>query len=110
MPMVSVATSLAHDGLASPVASLDARRGSGSYGVQIPIAVVVDLDLVATSPARQTRAGIGDAISNLSACADWLLAHEVRGEPVDGLAVTLARTGRGGAAAPPGRRSATTGS
>ncbi len=93
IPMVSVATSLAHDGLASPVASLAHDGGRGSYGVQIPIAVVVDLDLVATGPARQTRSGIGDAISNLSACADWLLAHEARGEPVDGLAVTMARTG-----------------
>jgi glycerol-1-phosphate dehydrogenase [NAD(P)+] len=61
--------------------------------VHIPIAVVVDLDFVENGPDRQTQAGIGDAVSNLSACADWELAHEVRGEPLDGLAVTLARTG-----------------
>ena len=35
--------------------------------------------------------GIGDALSNLNAVADWELAHEVRGEPIDGLAVALAR-------------------
>lgn len=93
IPMVSVATSLAHDGLASPVASLAHDGGHGSYGVHIPIAVVVDLDFVARGPDRQTRAGIGDALSNLSACADWSLAHAACGEPVDGLAVTLARTG-----------------
>lgn len=93
VPMVSVATSLAHDGLASPVSSLDHGGGRGSYGVQIPLAVVVDLDFVSRAPDGQIRGGIGDAISNLSACADWELAHRVRGEPVDGLAVTLARTG-----------------
>ncbi len=93
IPMVSVATSLANDGLASPVATLDHDGGRGSYGVHIPIAVVVDLDFVATCPTRQTRAGIGDALSNLNAVADWELAHEVRDEPIDGLAVTLARTG-----------------
>jgi glycerol-1-phosphate dehydrogenase [NAD(P)+] len=38
------------------------------------------------------RAGIGDVVSNLSAIADWELAAADRGEPVDGLAVTLART------------------
>jgi glycerol-1-phosphate dehydrogenase [NAD(P)+] len=38
------------------------------------------------------RSGIGDAISNLSAIADWRLAGRERGEPVDGLAVTFART------------------
>ncbi|HLV58551.1 MAG TPA: iron-containing alcohol dehydrogenase family protein [Natronosporangium sp.] len=93
LPMVSVATSLAHDGLASPTASLWRDGAHGSYGVHIPIAVVVDLDFVARSPDRQTRSGIGDALSNLSACADWELAHRVRGEPVDGLAVALARAG-----------------
>lgn len=92
LPMVSVATSLAHDGLASPTASLTHDGGQGSYGVHTPIAVLVDLDFVASGPQAQTRAGIGDALSNLSACADWELAHAVRGEPVDGLAVTLART------------------
>jgi glycerol-1-phosphate dehydrogenase [NAD(P)+] len=93
IPMVSVATSLAHDGIASPTASLDHDGGKGSYGVHIPIAIMVDLDFVENGPDRQTQAGIGDAVSNLSAVADWELAHQVRGEPIDGLAVTLARTG-----------------
>ncbi|MFI6823701.1 iron-containing alcohol dehydrogenase family protein [Micromonospora sp. NPDC050187] len=93
MPMVTVATSLANDGIASPTASLDHEGGKGSYGVHMPIAVIVDLDFVENGPDRQTQAGIGDAVSNISACADWELAHQVRDEPIDGLAVTLARTG-----------------
>jgi glycerol-1-phosphate dehydrogenase [NAD(P)+] len=93
IPMVTVATSLANDGIASPVASLDHDGGRGSYGVHIPIAVVVDLDFVENGPDRQTQAGIGDALSNLNAVADWELAHQVRGEPIDGLAIALARSG-----------------
>ena len=93
IPMVSVATSLAHDGIASPVASLDHDGGKGSYGVHIPIAVVVDLDFVEAGPDRQNRAGIGELLSNISALADWELSREVRGEPVDGLAATLSRMG-----------------
>lgn len=93
LPMVAVATSLANDGIASPVSSLDHEGGRGSYGVHIPIAVVVDLDFVEDGPERQTRAGIGDAISNLNAVADWELAHQVHGEPIDGLAVALSRSG-----------------
>src|SRR6266545_3260439 len=92
LPMVAVATNLAHDGLASPVASLEHCGRKGSYGVQIPIAVVVDLDYILRSPPAQRRAGIGDAVSNLSAVADWELARQERGERVDGLAVSLART------------------
>ncbi|MEV6598911.1 iron-containing alcohol dehydrogenase family protein [Actinoplanes sp. NPDC051346] len=93
MPMVSVATSLAHDGVASPVASLVNDGVKGSYGVHIPYAVIVDLDFVENGPERVNRAGIGDVISNISALADWDLGREVRGEPVDGLAASLSRVG-----------------
>jgi len=93
LPMVSVATSLANDGVASPVASLVNDGIKGSYGVHIPIAVVVDLDFVDSGPDRVNRGGIGDVISNISALADWELARQVRDEPVDGLAASLARMG-----------------
>jgi glycerol-1-phosphate dehydrogenase [NAD(P)+] len=92
LPMVSVATSLAHDGLASPVASLVEGGRKGSYGVQMPIAVMVDLDYVRRAEPDLRRGGIGDVLSNLSAIADWRLAERDRGEPVDGLAVTFAET------------------
>lgn len=92
LPMVAVATNLAHDGLASPVSSLIHAGGKGSFGVATPLAVVVDLDFVREAPAQMVRAGIGDAVSNLSAVEDWLLAHRERGEPVDGLAIAFART------------------
>ncbi len=92
LPMVAVATNLAHDGLCSPVATLEYPHGRGSFGVSMPLAVVVDLDYVSAAPPRMVSAGIGDAVSNLSAIEDWNLAHRERGEPVDGLAVTFART------------------
>ncbi len=93
LPFVSVATTLTHDGLASPVAILDTAGGRRSFGVMMPIAVVVDLTYVRASPERHTRSGIGDALSNLSAVADWELAAQHRAEPVDGLAAAFARAG-----------------
>jgi glycerol-1-phosphate dehydrogenase [NAD(P)+] len=93
LPMVTVATSLANDGIASPVASLITDGIKGSYGVHIPIAVIVDLDFVESGPDRHNRAGIGDVVSNISALADWELARKVRGEALDGLAASLARMG-----------------
>jgi glycerol-1-phosphate dehydrogenase [NAD(P)+] len=54
--------------------------------------VVVDLDYVRAAPVRMVRSGIGDAVSNLCAIEDWLLAQRERGERVDGLAVAFART------------------
>ena len=76
LPMVAVATSLAHDGIASPVASLEEEGRKGSYGVQMPIGLVVDLDYVQRSEAPMRRSGIGDVVSNLGAIADWRLAAQ----------------------------------
>ncbi len=92
IPMVSVATSLAHDGIASPVSTLTHESGSGSYGVVPPVAVVVDLDRVRRAPTAFAIAGIGDVVSNLSAIADWELSAADTGEPIDGLAVAMARS------------------
>jgi glycerol-1-phosphate dehydrogenase [NAD(P)+] len=92
IPMVAVATNLAHDGIASPVSSLEHESGKGSYGVAMPVAVVVDLDRVRQAPAPLGRAGIGDVISNLSAVADWELAAADTGEHVDGLAAAMSRS------------------
>jgi glycerol-1-phosphate dehydrogenase [NAD(P)+] len=92
IPMVAVATNLAHDGIASPVSSLEHESGKGSYGVVPPVAVVVDLDRVRAGPPRMVRSGIGEAVSDLSAIADWKIAAADRGEHIDGLAVALART------------------
>jgi glycerol-1-phosphate dehydrogenase [NAD(P)+] len=91
LPLVAVPTNLAHDGLCSPVATLDNDAGRGSYGVPNPIAVVIDLDVVREAPARYVRAGIGDAISNINAVADWELSNRVNGEKIDGLAAAMAR-------------------
>jgi glycerol-1-phosphate dehydrogenase [NAD(P)+] len=92
LPMVAVSTNLSHDGIASPVASLEYQGRKGSYGVHIPIAVFVDLDYVSRAPAAMVRSGVGDVVSNLSALADWRLAADERGETVDGLASVFARS------------------
>jgi glycerol-1-phosphate dehydrogenase [NAD(P)+] len=92
LPMVAVATNLSHDGLCSPISTLDNDNGRGSYGVPTPIALVIDLDVIREAPARYVRAGIGDAVSNLSALADWELSHRENAEPIDGLAAAMARS------------------
>jgi glycerol-1-phosphate dehydrogenase [NAD(P)+] len=92
IPMVSVATNLAHDGICSPVASLEHDKGKGSFGVVLPLAMIVDLDYVRSGPENLVRSGVGDVISNFSAVADWELAHTETGDPIDRLALTVART------------------
>src|SRR5947207_2884064 len=84
IPMVAVATNLSHDGIASPVSSLEHESGKSSYGVVPPVAVLVDLDRVRSGPPRLVRAGIGDVVNNLSAIAAWGLArHGLPRTPAD---------------------------
>ncbi|WP_344855402.1 iron-containing alcohol dehydrogenase family protein [Planomonospora alba] len=92
IPMVAVATNLSHDGICSPVASLTHESGKGSFGVPMPLAIVVDLDFVHDAPPALVRSGVGDVLSNLSAIEDWQLGNAERGEPIDGLACSMART------------------
>lgn len=92
MPMISVATNLSHDGICSPTASLEHEKGKVSVGVTMPLAAIVDLDYVRGAPQRLVRAGVGDVLSNFSAVDDWLLAGREQGDPIDRLALTVART------------------
>ncbi|KRV48043.1 dehydrogenase [Wenjunlia vitaminophila] len=92
LPMVAVATNLSHDGICSPVSILDNDAGRGSYGVPTPIGLVIDLEVIRNAPARYVRSGVGDAVSNISAIADWELSHRETGDPIDGLAAAMART------------------
>lgn len=91
IPMISVATNLAHDGVASPVSILENNGGRGSFGVNAPLAVVIDLDAIKMAPDRFIKAGIGDVLSNISAVKDWELAVKENGEKMDGLAASMAR-------------------
>ena len=60
--------------------------------VALVVSVRFNLDYVERSEPVLRRSGVGDVVSNLSAIEDWRLAGRERGEPVDGVAVTFART------------------
>jgi len=73
--VVTVPTSVTHDGISSPVASLSDDSGvRSSVPAATPAAVIIDIDLVEAAPAAMVRAGVGDLLSNLSAVRDWQLA------------------------------------
>jgi len=105
IPMVAVATSLSHDGICSPISTLRHESGTGSYGVAMPVAVIVDLDRVRRAPGSVATAGIGDLVADLSAVADWELAASDLGEKIDGLAVAMARSAAQAVLHQPGRTS-----
>lgn len=81
LPMVAVPTSLAHDGIYSPVASLASDGVRRSLGTTAPAALLLDTALVAAAPAVTRRAGVGDLLSNITAVLDWRLADRCGSDP-----------------------------
>ena len=80
---VSVPTTIAHDGISSPVASLDTDGRRVSHAAAMPAGVVVDTTVINRSPERTLRAGVGDLASNLTALLDWQLADAAGHEAYD---------------------------
>ena len=92
-PVMAVPTTLAHDGISSPVASLiDAHGVKRSLAAVMPAGVVVDTSVIARSPRRHLRAGLGDLVSNLLAIADWRLAEASANDTYDEFSALIAES------------------
>ena len=91
-PFISVPTSAAHDGIASPRASLKHSKGSISKTAVSPLAILADTKVIHKAPYRMIASGCADVISNISAVMDWELAHRLKGEEYSSHAAVLAKT------------------
>lgn len=104
VPCISVPTSLANDGIASPFAVIDPEEtipdlAQVTVRTNTPLGVIVDL-----SPFKQTseeerafvhqmiRSGIGDIVSNVTAVLDWELAARGSSEELDYAALLQSRS------------------
>ena len=90
---VSIPTAISNDGISSPVASLvgkDGRRSSHAAGM--PSGIIMDVAAIAGAPARSVRAGVGDLVSNLTACLDWRMADSAGHERYDAFSAMIAES------------------
>ena len=90
-PYINIPSALSNDAVYSCVARLTKNGKKISLGVQPPMGIIVDIDIINKSPEVLLYAGIADIVSNLSAIQDWLLAHNEKGEPINELAYMLAK-------------------
>jgi glycerol-1-phosphate dehydrogenase [NAD(P)+] len=90
IPFISIPTSAAHDGIASPIAALKDTNGSMSTMAQPPVALLADTDIIGNSPKRYIVSGVGDITAKYTAVRDWSLAHRLRGEYYGEYAASLA--------------------
>lgn len=91
MPYINVPSALSNDAVYSCVARLTKNGKKFSFGVQPPIGIIVDINIINKSPEILLYAGVADIVSNLSAIQDWLLAHNETGEPINELSYMLAK-------------------
>lgn len=91
IPFITIPTTLSNDSLCSAVARLISGGRKRSYSVQPPLGILVDFGVVARSPKKLTLAGVADVISNDSAVKDWMIANKNTGEPIEELALMLAK-------------------
>ncbi|MDR2623335.1 MAG: NAD(P)-dependent glycerol-1-phosphate dehydrogenase [Methanobrevibacter sp.] len=89
---ISIPTSAAHDGIASPLASIKQKnQESLSLYAQAPIGVVADTDIIRKAPFKFLSSGCADVISNYTAIKDWQLAHRLRNENYSESAAALSK-------------------
>lgn len=92
-PFLSIPTTMANDGLASPIAVLKRKDDlPKSLGCAMPSMLLVDTEIMKNSPIQLLKAGIGDTISNYMALLDWEFAVSRGKDEMNGYAYLMSRT------------------
>jgi len=90
IPFISVPTTVSHDGIASPLASIKGSDKPYSVLAQSPLAIIADTGVIAKGPWRFVVSGCGDVIAKFTAVKDWKLAHLEQNEYYGEYAASLA--------------------
>ena len=90
IPFISVPTTVSHDGIASPLASIKGSDKPYSVLAQAPMAIIADTSVIAKAPWRFVISGCGDVIAKFTAVKDWKLAHLEQNEYYGEYAASLA--------------------
>ncbi len=90
IPFISVPTTVSHDGIASPLASVKGSDKPYSILAQAPLAIIADTDIIAKGPWRFVISGCGDVVAKFTAVKDWQLAHQEVNEYYGEYAASLA--------------------
>lgn len=91
-PILSIPTTAANDGVASPIAVLKDTIGKPkSIGCAVPDMILIDLDIICKCPEILIKAGIGDTISNYMALKDWSIACQEGKDTMNGYAYMMSK-------------------
>lgn len=89
-PFLSIPTTAANDGLASPIAVLKRQDNKPkSLGSSMACMILIDTDVIYAGPKQLIKAGIGDTISNYMALLDWEMACRCGKDTMNGYAYLM---------------------
>ena len=92
-PLLSIPTTMAHDGIVSPIAVLKREDNKPkSLGCSMPTMLILDTKITSTCPLQLIKAGIGDTISNYMALKDWEFAVSKGKDVMNGYAYMMSRS------------------
>lgn len=92
-PFLSIPTTMANDGIASPIAVLKRKDDKPkSLGCAVPSMLLIDTSIILESPIQFVKAGIGDTISNYMSLLDWEFACSRKKDEMNGYAYLMSKT------------------
>jgi len=77
IPFISIPTAISNDGFGSSSASLTILGKRKSVKAASPFGIVIDLDIIKSSPDIFMYSGIGDMLSKITALEDWQTARDM---------------------------------
>ncbi len=80
IPYLSVATAASMTGYSSGIAALRCGAIKQAIPATPPVAIIADIDVIASAPTQMQAAGVGDLISRSPSSTDWKLASLLRGD------------------------------
>ncbi|RJF88355.1 iron-containing alcohol dehydrogenase [Oleomonas cavernae] len=80
-PYAVFGTALSMNGYGSANAAITVHGHKKSLPSTAPVAIFLDLDVLAAAPPRLARAGLGDSVCRATAQFDWLLSHLLLDRP-----------------------------
>jgi len=90
IPFISVPTTASHDGIASPLSSIQGFDKPYSVMAQSPLAIIADTKIIIRAPWKLAVSGCEDVIAKFTAVKDWQLARDEKDEYYGGYASSLA--------------------
>lgn len=79
---ISVATAASVDGYSSFGASITYGGAKQTFTCPAPVAIVADIDIIASAPKHMTAAGYADLAAKIPAGAEWMIADFTGSEPI----------------------------